>query len=257
MIKKFDLTGLVATQYFQFLMRLMKIIDDADPTKLNIILRVNPLKIFVAKLSKVVKQDQAYEETKEIKELEDDRDDAIKGYVGYVKSMTRSKKPAVKAAAKFLLNYLNNLSKHIYAEDYSSESAILNKIYQDYLTNTEIKAAIIAIGAQDWLTQINDSNVAFEAKYQERTVEIAEDETEESFTDLRQPSKEAYYALISIINSRYDVAVYENQDTTEYLNLINNINALIIQTEQIIAATKPKKGAGKKPPTDPPVDPGV
>lgn len=255
MIKKLRFPQLVSTQFYQFFVRLLVIITNADPTKLKIILRVNPLKDLVDRIAKVLKQDQAYKETAEIKQLEDDRDDAIIGYVGYVKAQTRSKKANIKAAALFLLNYLNNLSPQIYAEDYSSESAILYKIYADYLNNTEVRNAIITIGAQDWLTQINDANVAFEAKYQARTVEIGVQATKDTYSDLRQPTREAYNGLVNIINARYEVALYENQDTTEYVNLMNNMNALIAQTEQIIESTKPK-GDGKNP-TTPPTTPGV
>jgi len=240
MIKKLRFSELVSTQFLQFFVRLLQMITGADPTKLKIILRVNTLNDLVNRITKVIKQEQAYKETVEIKQYEAERDDAIIGFVAFVKSQTRSKKANVKAAAIFLLNYLNNLSPHIHTEDYSSESAILTKIYTDYQTDVEVKNAIITIGAQDWLTQINDANVAFEAKYKARTITIAADKTKDTYSDLRQPTKDAYYSLLNIIQARFEVALYENQDTTEYVNLMNNMNALIAQTEQIIASTKPK-----------------
>jgi hypothetical protein len=257
MIKKLRFSELVSTQFLQFFVRLLQMITGADPTKLKIILRVNTLNDLVNRIAKVIKQEQAYQETVEIKKDDDERDDAIIGYVTHVKSQTRSKKANVKAAAIFLLNYLNNLSPHIHSEDYSSESAILTKIYADYLTDVEVKNAIVTIGAQDWLTQINDANVAFEAKYKARTITMATDKTLDTYSDLRQPTKEAYYSLLNIIQARYEVALYENQDTTDYVNLINNMNALIAQTEQIIASTKPKGDGNNPSTTTPPTTPNI
>lgn len=251
MIKKFDVQQLTATQYLQFLVRLAQLILGADPAKLKIKLRFDALNDIVDRLEKVVKKDQELKETEEIVKLDNERDDAIIGFLEFVKALTRSKKANIKAAALLLKRYLNNLSKHIYSEDFSSETTLLTKLYTDYQTNTEIKNAVVTISAEDWLIEINDANVAFEAKYKDRTVSIGNNEKTESFTKLRKPAKTAYQALVKIIESRYEAAVDDKLDTKDLVKLIDNINALVDQTEQIIASTKPK-GGDSNPPKDPP-----
>lgn len=159
-----------------------------------------------------------------------------------MRSIIKSWKPEERAAPLFLKDYLLNLSPYVYSEDYSAESAILGKFHQDYLEKAEIKATVAAIKADDWLARINDANLAFEAKYQARTEHIGMDEAKEKYSKPRKPSRQAYYDLVEIINARYVVALYEEQDLSGNQNLINTINALIAQTERIIANTKPRGG---------------
>jgi len=244
MIKRFSITELNATQFVAYLERLITIINLSDPTKLKIVLRLNILIAFVTRIEKVLKKEQALRETAELKILEGGRTAGIIGFTSYVNSYLRSSKPNLVAASKLLFDYLQMLSPYIPREDSSTKSALLNKLCEDAVKKAEVKNAIAIIGAEDWITQINNANKAFEAKYQARTIIISNEEHEDTYSALRQPTKLAYDGLIGILNSRYDVAVYENADTKDLLDLINNINALVEQTEQIIKSTKPKKGKG-------------
>lgn len=254
MIKRFSITELIATQYIAYLERVIAIVNLSDPTKLKIVLRLNILIAYVARIEKVLKKEQALRETAELKVLEGERNAGIIGFTSFVNSYLRSTKPALVAASKLLFDYLQMLSTYIPREDSSTKSALLNKLYDDAQKKTDVKNAIAIIGAEDWIAQINNANKAFEAKYQARTIIISNEENEDTYSALRQPTKLAYDGLIGIINSRYDVALYENTDTKDLQDLINNINALVEQTEQIIKSTKPKKGKGKltkAPPSNP------
>ncbi len=244
--------NLTASQFVDFLFRILSILNLTDLAKLKIKKRYNVLNAIFIKLNEAYKEEQALAETKEIRSLENRRDRAIRGFSKYIDGLILSPKANIASAALLLKNFLRNLSPNIAKEDYASESSILRKVYDAYLNNTEIKAAIITIAAQDWLTEINDANTAFENKYAARTIVISTNNNKESFTQLRPKAFEAYKKVLKIIDSRYDVALDEEVDGTDYLNLINQINATIDQAEQIIASTQPHTK-----PTTPPTTPGL
>jgi len=231
--------SLTASQFVDFLFRILTILKLSDLPKLKIKKRFDILNAIFNELNDALKREQALAESKEIEALDKRRDRAIRGLMKLIEALILSNKVNIAEAALLLQNFLKNLSPNIAKEDFATESSVLRKFYEAYQNDAKIKAAVITIGAQDWLTEINDANTAFETKYAARTIVITTNNNKQSFSELRPKALEAYKSVLKIIDSRYDVTLDEGVDGTEYLNLINQINATIDQAEQIIKSTQP------------------
>lgn len=248
MIKKFSMGKLISTELYQFFVLIIGIVDAANPVVSKLKAERDALFAFLPKLQAAINREKAFALTKIIEALDIRRDTAISGFVMWATSLTKHPNAATKAAALVVKQYLDTHGSNIYALNYQAESAVLSKIVADYNSNASLKAAIDSLGGKDWIDEIDAANTAFIATFQQRSSDMGVDANAESFYKLRTPANEAYKELADIVVSRYKTAKADGIDTTALKKCIDDMNATIVQYQQLIEATKTSTPATPTPP---------
>lgn len=245
MIDKLNSARLSSAEYLQFLVLLLEITEASMPIKLKINNEKEVLEAIIIRLKAAFDREKAFSQTKELELLDKGRDIAITAFLLWVKCLTDHPNPVKKANAIIINKYLKRHGSGIAQLNWQAESSVLTKITEDTTNNIDLKNALISLDGTEWITEINDANKAFIAKYAERTVAMGENGNKESFYVVRVPAKEAYAELVDIIESRYKTAKSDKVDVSEFKTLIDNFNATIHQFKELIKTSKPKKAAKK------------
>lgn len=237
MIRKISTKYLTSKEFFQFLSLIIGIADKADVAKSKIKAERDRLNALMPDLQNALSAELANEETQKLIAADKRRDIAISALVAYIKALLKSPTPKKREAAITLTNYLKVFGNDIAGENFAAESTTLSTIVKDCKLRAELSAAIIAIDATDWITEIDIANTEFINLFKSRTTSLSEDKKVKSFTSLRTPAKKAYDELVDIVFSRYKTAVADNQDTTALEACINDMNSTIDQYKTLIVAT--------------------
>jgi hypothetical protein len=238
MIKTLKLSRLISTELYQFFYLILGIVDAANPTVSKCKPERDNLQGFMPKLQAAINREAAYALTKVIQALDLRRDTAIIGFVMWATSLTKHPKASTREAASILKAYLDTHGTAIAQQNFQVESAILSKIVVDYNSNTKLKTVTDSLDGKDWIDEIDVSNTEFIATYQQRSSEMGVDANAETFNKLRNPAIAAYFALTDIIESRYKTAKADGLDTSVLSKCIDDMNATIVQYQQLIEATK-------------------
>ena len=161
----------------------------------------------------------------------------IRDRLSYVKSLLKNPTEAKRDNALILFNYLKAFGNDIAGENLAEETTSLSTIAKDCTTKSELIAAVAAIDATDWITEISSANTAFINLYKTRTTSISENKKVKSFTSQRASARKAYDALMEIVFSRYKTAIADNADATSLKTCIDDINSTIEQFKALILAT--------------------
>jgi len=245
MIDTLNTARLTNAEYLQFLVLLLEFTEASMPLQLKINDEKLVLQAIIMRLEAAFDREKAFSQTKELESLDKRRDIAITAFVLWIKCFTDHPNQVKRANAIIIHNYLKRHGSGIAQLNWQAESSVLSKIVEDIISNNELKNAVIALDGMEWITEIDDANNAFIAKYAERTVAMGENGNKENFYIVCIEAKAAYSKLVNILESRYTTAQADKVDVTAFKTLIDNFNATIIQYKELINASKPNKAAKK------------
>lgn len=241
-INGIDLKNLRNDEYFQFMKNTLSLVDGNDPVALNVVAQRDKLFLKIKEYDELFKQSTASEITKEIFSLDVRRDNAIVGINSVVTGYLYHYEPAIKKAAEQLNDNLKLYGAKIISQNYQAETATISNIVSDWNNKPELKAAMIALGLQEWVAELKTANELFDQKYLERTQEYGA-ASPENILSKRAETNAAYYELKSFLES-YSVV----QPSAENTKTINQLNALIEQYNTLLN-NRAASGEDDTPPT--------
>jgi Family of unknown function (DUF6261) len=239
MIKGIALQTLRNAEFLQFLKLVLSIFSANDPAVLQVLEQFNALEAAKSNVELLFNKDQASAHTDEVAALDAKRDDLINGIIALVQGNTYHFDAAIKKQALALQTNIASYGSGIARENYLSETAILDKLINDWETKPELAAAIVALQLSEWKTQLASANAAFNAKYLERTKELGA-ASPEKLKEKRQEAANAYLELRDMLVSYANI----NKKKPPFGNAVNELNALIDQYNSLLAS---RKGGGNEP----------
>ncbi len=145
-------------------------IDRYDPTALQIKPDYDALMNELTGTKKVLNEDTGSNTTDELVRLDTRRDNAFSGTLALINANTYSTDTATKEAANLLAAHLENFGPALIKENYPTETSKLQKILLDWATKPDLKAAVIALNLDNWKTELEAANTAFDTRYVDRSV---------------------------------------------------------------------------------------
>lgn len=232
---------LTNTEFYQLYSLIAKSASDANPVLSKFKPEYDLLDAVLKRLLAALNQEKASEFTAALQKLDARRDLAISGFITWIKGLAKHPKPIKSEPAMVLLNFINSQGTGIATQNLQTETAILTKIVTDCKTELNLKNALTALDGNDWIVEIEQSNEDFIATYNNRSNEKGEDQSKESFFDVRKVAIPIFEALVEMIKSRYKIALADNTDITLLQKCVNEIEATITQYRQLIKATQTTK----------------
>ncbi len=247
MIDKLKLKSLRNAEFIQFNNNVISIVTDNGPDALLVTPLLDPLKITTAEAEALFNKERASSFTEELTLLDDRRDNAINGISGFLDAHLIHFNAATKGYARVLKMNLDAYGTGIARENYQIESTILKKIVTDWTTKPEFVTAVDALGLTNWITELDASNKAFDAKFLERNKQQGAAPTDK-LKEKRVEVVAAYDKLSARINSYYDI----NGGADPFGKTTRELNVLVDKYNRLLGGrSKP----GDKPPTDTPPEP--
>ncbi|MEQ8535803.1 MAG: DUF6261 family protein, partial [Imperialibacter sp.] len=126
-------------------------------------------------------------------------------------------------------------------ENYAAETAIIKSILKDWAAQADLKAAVKALGLEEWQTALESENNAFNEQYLLRNTEMS-DASPDTLRTKRLEAAEAYINLQKHINARFIL-----EDGAEpFGKAVKEVNALIGQYTNLLASRKGRSDAGEE-----------
>jgi hypothetical protein len=230
MLTKTELKQLHKEEFIEAMRSTVEICNTNDPKDLQISSFVTALHIMVLGLDDSILYEQGKPLTRELEILDEERDSAITGTrYGFI-MFTYHKTPAKKAAAQLLLERLDSYGSGIARMNNESESTILQNFVNDCKTIEKYKKALMLLGLEEWIEDVETANNAFNKKYQQRIQEES-DREKKSVTILRPQTVIVYEKLINRIDAHIEL-----DEIGKYQTIYNQLATLKNRYKQIITA---------------------
>ena len=167
--------------------------------------------------------------TASVQELDARRDNAIRGIRGMAKSYTYHFNPDKKAAGALLLKAMDKYSNNIAQLNYPAETAALKSLIGDFNADADLTAAIALLpDITEWVTELNEANLDFDAIYLDRVTDVAGKQTR-PVSDFRPAAIEAYQTLVKHIEANSVL-----NPSAALTNLINQLNELVTKYDALV-----------------------
>lgn len=245
MFNTLNLRGLTNPEFQQFIKLLTEKVKEAGVDVLKIKTPYDLLVAILAQLENALNQEKANEETKLIQDLDRERDDYYIGFSFLLNGFALGKDPAKRGAAQLLRLLLKSQGKNVTRQNYQAETAILNNVVSELKNDAKYVAALGTLGLQSWVNDIDTANQAFENQFKNRNTSISKNSNDVTFGELRKEAMPLVERLYSLISSRYNTAVEDNEPADGYMALVKEINTLI---DSFVPYTLPKPKDDKNAP---------
>ncbi|MDR2127408.1 MAG: DUF6261 family protein [Prevotellaceae bacterium] len=228
-IEKLRTENLHNEEWFMFYTEFKTLVENCETATLNID------SLFATFLTLYANADAALEVirksaiTEQIAEADNERDIVFRGLAEAVKSALYHFNVAKRQAAKRLqvvLDHYGNIARKSYDEE---TAAIINFLQE---LNGEYAADISLLGLNEWVTQIDGSNRAFDALQQARYAEGAA-KTDIRMVDVRKETDRIYRSMIDRINA----SILLNGET-QYAPFVKDLNIRVEHYGNIISQRK-------------------
>lgn len=233
MINGINLSNLRNAEFIQFLTDVLTTVDNNKPSVLNVQSQYNALAVAQEAVSSLFATDRGNPITEALMALDERRDTAITGLSLHVQSLTYHFNEAIRAKAKTLADHLALFGSGIAKENYQSQTAIITNIIDDWNNKAPLTDAIASLNLADWKAELLAANEAFNAKYIDRTKDIAA-ASPENLKAKRLDAAAAYYRLRDFIVSFYTI----NEGVEPYKTTVNQLNAIVEQYNALLAGRK-------------------
>lgn len=245
MIKGINLRMLRNGELLQFILSIIKVVEDNDPVTLRLEVKLLALKTIYAVLDALFKLPQDSLLTKDLENLDAQRDRAITGLLKVIDGFSYHFDPTYINAAKLLDRNLTMYGPEIYSQNYQGESTTISNIITDWDNQESLAEAVELLGLRDWKDELNRSNSDFITRYNERNQEYSR-ETLDKIKEKRIDAYDAYYALRDLITSHATI----DESNPGYQQLIREFNSYIDTYNNTLAVRKGKKNEDEEDPID-------
>jgi hypothetical protein len=177
--------------------------------------------------------------------MDEQRDNGTLGFYYIALGNSYSWDPVIKRHAELLLDSMKVYGSGITRMNFPKETAVLNNLVVDWTTNPDLVAAVAALGLTDWVKEIKTSNDAFNTLYIDRTKQTGSTADFDNLKTKRLEVAQDWYDLRDALLARYTSKKLDKGDTTDYITLFNNLNALIDKYNTIINDRKAKAAKTK------------
>ena len=221
--------------YLQFLKLIVDKIDEANATTLKLKKGRDELADLLPSLQAALNNEIASAETKIIQALDDKRDYAILGLQTIVNGNTYHEDVAIKTPAELLKTYFKSHGSNISRINYQAETAVLDKIIDDFKTDPRYIQAMSLLGLGVWLVNLENANKQFVVVFKTRNTEFSLNSSVLSFGEQKKQGIPVFNKLMALIESRFNTAIEDGVPTAPYQNLVNEINTLIASYNNYIS----------------------
>jgi len=170
--------------------------------------------------------------TPQLKELDIRRDQAIICLRMMADAFTHHFEENLRDQGRRILNCIDNYGTKLYSLNYSAETAVLNKLYEDFTTTDENSKAIKELKLDAVLQEMNEANQLFEQLFVTRLEETSQD----NFRPAKELNKEVieiYKEMVKLIDAYATIANNKNYGT-----IIDHLNENIEHFNNIVERRK-------------------
>jgi hypothetical protein len=246
MIEKIHIAALRNSEFSQFINDVLSIVGKHTPAALQVEKQANQLRRVIKEADALFKVKTGFKGTEKLAELDQRRDKTITGITQIANGMINHPKKAMAQHAEALHKHLKRYGGGAVArENYAAETAIIKSILKDWAAQADLKAAIKALGLEEWQTALESENNAFNEQYLLRNTEMS-DASPDTLRTKRLEAAEAYINLQKHVNARFIL-----EDGAEpFGKAVKEINALIGQYTNLLASRKGRSDAGEEEETE-------
>ncbi len=239
MIEKLYVQNLRNSEFSQFMNDVLSIVGKHTPAALQVEKQANQLRRVVKEADALFKVKTGFKGTEKLAELDQRRDKTISGLTQIAFGMINHPKKAMAQHAETLHKHLKRYGGGAVArENYASETAIIKSILKDWASEPDLKAAIKALGLEEWQTSLEAENNAFNEQYLLRNTEMST-ASPDTLRTKRLEAVAAYNTLCNHLNSHFIL-----QDGDEpFGKAVKEFNTLIGQYGNLLAGRKGRSDA--------------
>ncbi|WP_303918814.1 DUF6261 family protein [Draconibacterium sediminis] len=231
-------------EYFQFMSDFKSLLIALTPVAIHSEAEFADFDAALTKLDDELRVDQGTVLTEQLQNLDQDRDNVWRAIDMRINATLLCTIPEEVEAAKSLRR-LFDLYGDVRRVSYNEETAGLTNLGGD-LTQRENAGFVATCGLGTWVSHLNDLNVAFKAKQDERDTVLANKKSGNAKV-VRLEIDPLYELLVERVNALVSL----NMQTPEIENFIIELNQKIKTLENTIAIREGRKDSGEEeePPT--------
>ncbi len=233
-----DLSRLRNGEIITFGRNYVKIIRLNDAALLKVTDETDKLDEIINQIDQLFLISQKSQLTIDIETLDTTRDHYVTGILNVIAGHVYNFKPTFAQAAATLTGGLSIYggATDIVAMNYGMETAQVDSMVKDVLGKPALLDAAKILGIEDWFSELDKVNKAFDDKYIARTQELG-NASLDNIKGLRETAMTDYYELRDMLDSQYII----NKKINPWKKTVNELNALIDQYVTLIARRKPSK----------------
>jgi hypothetical protein len=233
-INNLNLNMLHNEEHFQYQKEVKELVEKEGAKKLDIEKEFNVFSSFYVQEEVALNLIRKSATTEQIEAADKDRDVLLSGLSDAVKSSLKHFKEEKRAAAvhyKILLDQYGDIAR----KPYDDETAAIYKLVQE--SQGAYAADITTLGLGDWITEINNKNLAFETLKKDRYSEDAT-KTQLRMKTVRVSTDSAYKDIVKRINALILINGAKNHEA-----FVLELNSRIDKLNNSLAM---RKGRSKK-----------
>jgi hypothetical protein len=233
-IIKIKLPALRNGEHYQLMVGAAQDIKDANPETLNV------AQLYPDFVDIVGKEDIALEAipksplTQQVTDADEARDSAFRGFALAVETQSYNPDPA-KVQAAYNIQVVIDHYGNIALKPYTEETTAINNLVQDINTRCADDVALLGIG--EWITELNNTNKAFD-DLMNRRFDKAAGQPHINLRETRKAADKIFSEIINRINA--SIIIYGEAN---YADFVNKLNERIGYFRNTLAK---RKGHGKK-----------
>ncbi|WP_347839796.1 DUF6261 family protein [uncultured Draconibacterium sp.] len=234
-------------EYFQFMSDFKNLLEALTPAAIHSEAEYAAFDTAFTKLDEELRVDRGSVLTEELQNIDLDRDNAWRAIDMRINATLLCTIPEEVEAAK-RLRRLFDLYGDIRRVSYNEQTAALTNLGGD-LAQRENAGFVATCGLGNWVTRLNELNLAFKAKQNERDTELA-NKNSGNAKAVRLEIDPLYELMVERVNALVSL----NMQTPEIENFIIELNQKIKTLETTLAAREGRKDSGEleEPPTPTP-----
>lgn len=221
-LNSIDLAKLRNGEFSQFLVDVLSIVQQNDPTVLKVVSQHQNLTVSSQDIEKLFKVPSGSVLSDELLALDARRDEAITGLNAIITGFTYSTDPGAKQAALLLQNHLSSFGANIARDSYQSETSSIRNILDDWQAKPPLTAALTTLNLGNWRDELASANTSFGEQYVARAVETGT-ASPDTIKAKRIEANNAYYKLRDRLNSHFDI----NDGAEPWATTVASINGLV------------------------------
>ncbi len=223
MIKSLQITKLSNPVYVQFMDYVMTLVQDKNPTALQVKPQHDVFSQKVNELKNLYKSVQASSISEKIVEADALRDQILTGIIKIVDGNTYHYQESMRTTSGLLQKNILNYGNNIIRNDYQTETAKIESLVNDWRTKPDLTASMNNLKLTNWITELENANNEFKRLYALRTDEYSQ-VSDENMQSKRLEVNAAYDNLCKFLNSHSII-----NNSPDYDTVISGINTYVDQ----------------------------
>ncbi|WP_109832730.1 DUF6261 family protein [Reichenbachiella versicolor] len=216
-------------EFSQFISDCLAILGQHDPEALNIKAEYDALKRSSTLLIQLMMPERGYALTKDMEATDERRDAATNGLLTVITAHQYHYDETIKSHAENLARQFNLYGSGIARQNYQEQTGSLTSLIADIKSKTEMSEAITALKLDDWLAELEDSNIAFSNLYLARNKTMV-NQSPETVKETRNKIVMEYYALRDMLGAYNTV----NKGAEPFSSAISEVNGIIDSYNQLL-----------------------